>query len=246
MKWRTAISEVEHGKESIRGYELTSLMAKKSFSDVVFLVLRGTLPSAAEARMMDALLVACIDHGIGVASAVVSRLTASTGNSLHTALASGILAFGKLHGGAAQDAAEFFSSQKDTADIDVLIGSLKEKKIRVPGYGHKVLLEDSRVTALCAKARELGFFGTYCEFALMVEKSLNAVSSKKLPLNIDGALAAVLLDMGFDPIQARGVFLIGRVPGLIAHIHEEMTQGPGLRRLREDEYEYTGGKNKKI
>ncbi len=246
MKWQTAISEVKDGAESIRGYNLNELIAKKSFSEAIYLILRGNMPSQKETGMLNAILVACIDHGVGVSSAVVSRLTASTGNSLHTALASGILAFGKLHGGAAQDAAEFFIAHSGISDPNALIVSLKEKKIRIPGYGHKVLLEDPRAVALFVRARELGFFGTYCKFSVQVETSLNAVSSKKLPLNIDGAIAAILLDMGFDPIHAKGVFLIGRVPGLIAHIHEEMTQGAGLRRLKEEETEYIGEKNKTI
>lgn len=246
MKWQTAISEVKNGAESIRGYDLAELIAKKTFSEVIFLLLGGKLPTEEQVKMMDAILVACIDHGIGVSSALVSRLTASTGNSIHTALASGILTFGTLHGGAAQGAAEFFLTHKKVQDVHTLIVSLKEKKVRIPGYGHRVLQEDSRAIALFSKARELRVFGEHCEFALSVEKTLNAVSSKKLPLNIDGALGALLLDMGFDPIQARGIFLIGRVPGLIAHIHEEVTRGAGLRRLSEEEIEYIGEKNKTI
>lgn len=240
MKWSTAITDVRENKELVRGYDLGELIQKKSFVEVIYLVLRGELPSANETRMLNALFTACIDHGVGVSSALVSRLVVSTGNSLHTALASGILAFGTLHGSAVEDAAYFFQKYKNESDIGGFVKELREKKVRIPGYGHKVLEDDPRTESIFAVARDTGIYGTHCVFACAVRDALNAVSSKKLPLNVDGALAAVLLDMGFDPRLTKGFFIIGRVPGLVAHIHEEMTAGPGLRRLTEDETEYVG------
>lgn len=240
MKWTTSISDVGNGRELIRGYRLDDLISKKNFTEVIFLILQGELPSKQEARMFNALLVACIDHGVAVASAQSARLSASTGNNLHTALAAGILAFGPRHGGAAQGAAEFFFEYKECADVDSLVGSLCEKKIRIPGYGHKVLEVDHRAEKLFAIAQECGFFGRHCSFAREVAEALSRASSKKLPLNIDGAIAAILLDMGFDPLLANGLFLIGRVPGLVAHIHEETQSGTGLRRVPESDCGYTG------
>lgn len=240
MKWTTSITDVGNGRELIRGYRLDDLISKKNFVEVIFLILRGELPSKQETRMFNALLVACIDHGVAVASAQSARLSASTGNSLHTSLAAGILGFGSRHGGAAQGAAEFFHEYKECVDVDALVASLRENKKRIPGFGHKVLEVDHRAEKLLTIAKECGFFGRHCAFAREVAEALARVSSKKLPLNIDGAIAAILLDMEFDPSLANGLFLIGRVPGLVAHIHEEMTSGAGLRRLSEVECEYTG------
>lgn len=240
MKWTSAITDVQKGKELVRGYDLHDLIQQKSFVEVIYLVLRGELPDERSTKMMNAIFTACVDHGIGVSSALAARLVVSTGNSLHTALASGILAFGTLHGSAVEDAAYFFARHADTVEVTNLVKDLKSQKIRIPGYGHKVLEHDPRSDALFDVARQTGFYGKHCELAMIVRESLNEISSKKLPLNVDGALAAILLDMGFDPKIAKGFFIIGRVPGLIAHIYEEMQQENGLRRLTEDEAEYTG------
>ncbi len=246
MKWTTAITDVRDNKELVRGYDLGTLIEKKSFVEVIYLVLRGELPTKHETRMLNALFTACIDHGVGVSSAMTSRLVVSTGNSLHTALASGILAFGTLHGSAVEDAADFFVKHKNVDDVATFVKELREKKVRIPGYGHKVLEDDPRTESIFTVARETGIYGVHCAFASTVRDALNVVSSKKLPLNVDGALAAVLLDMGFDSKLAKGFFIIGRVPGLVAHIHEEMTTGPGLRRLTEDETEYVGKQEREL
>ena len=240
MRWKTSISHIQDGKEIIRGYELKELIHRKSFVEVIFLVLKGELPDEKERRMMDALFTAAIDHGIGVSSAMTARVVVSTGNSLHTALAAGILAMGKLHGSAIEDAARFFQENVTAGDVKALVNGLKEKRIKIPGYGHKILEHDQRSEALFEVAKELGFYGAHCQFAEKTLEELNKLSSKKLPLNVDGSMAAIISDMGFDWRLAKGFFIIGRVPGLVAHVYEEMTEGEGLRRLEEGETEYTG------
>jgi citryl-CoA lyase len=245
MEWKTAISTVEGGKELIRGYDLRELIAKKTFVESVWLVLKAELPNPAQLRMLNALLVACIDHGIGVSSAMTARTVVSTGNSLHTALAAGILSLGTLHGSAVEDAARFFQ-QHLGADLPALVRSLREKNIRIPGFGHKILDHDPRSEALFLVARETGFYGKHSEFAIVIASTLAAVVSKPLPVNVDGAMAAILLDMGFDSRMTKGFFILGRVPGLVAHIFEEMTSNNGLRRLREDETHYTGSRERPL
>lgn len=239
MEWSTSISHITKDKELIRGYDLKDLIAQKSFVEVIFLVLRGELPNERETRMMNALFVSVIDHGIGVASAMTARTVASTGNPLHAALAAGILALGNLHGSAIEDAARFF--QEHTGEsADDLVRDCRAKKVRLAGYGHRILAHDPRTDELFAIARETKVFGHHCAFALEIHRALNAVASKSLPLNVDGAMAAIISDMGFSWQVARGFFIIGRVPGLVAHIAEEMASGEGLRRLTEDETVYTG------
>jgi len=127
-----------------------------------------------------------------------------------------------------------------------LVKSLKEKKIRLPGYGHKVLTHDNRSEVLFAVAKETKFYGRYSRFAEEVGGELNKISAKPLPLNIDGAMAAILLDMGFDWRIAKGFFIIARVPGLVAHIYEEMTGDAGLRRLDPDDEEYAGEADRRL
>ncbi len=225
---------------------MEELIKNKNFVDVVFLVLKGNLPNENESRMLNALFTAAIDHGVGTASAMTSRIVASAGNSLHTALAAGVLAMGKLHGGATEDAAKFFAENIHEKNIADLVKSLKDKKIRLPGFGHKVLTHDHRSDALFVVAKETGFYGQHCRFAQEVGAELNKISSKALPLNIDGAMAAILLDMGFPWQMGKGFFIIARVPGLVAHICEEMADNVGLRRLDSDEEEYIGEKEREF
>lgn len=244
MKWKTAITKIEDEQEIIRGYNLQKLVEQKSFVEVIFLLLKGRLPNEKETRMLNALFAAGIDHGVGAPSATVARTVASTGNSLHAAVAAGILAMGELHGSAIEAAAKFFQENRNIvlsqsyASLQDFLNFLSEQRTRVPGYGHKVLKHDHRSDTLFAIAKETGFYGAHCEFAIAVGEALNKISKKILPLNIDGAMGAIVSDMGFDWKLAKGFFIIGRVPGLVAQVYEEMTSGEGVKRLGEDEIEY--------
>lgn len=240
MKFQTAITNINSGEEIIRGYALEDLIQKKTFAESIYLVLRGELPTDKEARMFNAILTAAIDHGPGTTSGMTARIVASAKNSLHTAVAAGILAMGELHGSAIEGAAKFFQTEKDNQDLLGLLKGYKEHHIRVPGYGHAILVDDKRATGLLAVAKDVGLFGVHCEMALAVADALGNLSSKKLPLNIDGAMAAILSDMGFSWIGIKGIFIIARVPGLVAHVSEEMVGDAGIRRLKEEDVEYTG------
>jgi citryl-CoA lyase len=240
MQWKTSVSHIKDGKEIIRGRELSELIVQESFADAIFFLLRGAMPAKKESAMMNALLVAAIDHGTGTASAMTARIVASAKNSMHTALAAGILAMGEAHGGAIEGAAKFFDDHKREADIHGLVQRMKDAKERIPGYGHAVLSRDERAELLFSLAKQHDCYGEHCAFAESVGKSLNAVSSKELPLNIDGAMAAILSDMGFDWRMARGIFIIARMPGLVAHVYEELAEGSGLRRTPENDIQYTG------
>ena len=240
MKWETDISNIQDGKEYIRGYALTDLIKEKTFSEVCFLVLKGELPNEKEARMMDALLVAAVDHGAGPPSTTVSRTVASTGNSLHTALAAGVLTMGEKHGGAAEGAATFFQEHVDDGDVEGLVKRLKDEKVRIPGYGHKILQEDHRAIVLFEVARETKVYGDHCAFSEKVRDALNAISSKPLPLNVDGAMGAILSDMGFDSRVTKGFFVMSRIVGLVAHAHEELMGDAGVRRIDEGDVAYGG------
>lgn len=239
MKFKTSITSVNNGNEIIRGENLPKLMKEKNFGDVVYLILKGKVPGENESRMINASLASMIDHGPGTNSALAARVVASAGNDLHTAVAAGLLSLGGTrHGGALGGAAKFFQQNINTSDLSALLKDLKTKKIRIPGYGHKVLAHDNRSDTLFAIASESGFYGKHCEFAIRVGVELNKTSSKPLPLNMDGANAAILSDMGFPHTLITGFFLIGRTPGLVAQVYEEMSSGEGIRRVDEGDIEY--------
>lgn len=240
MKWETAITNINSGHETIRGKKLSGLVKANSFTETIFLIWQGRMPKPAETKMLDALLVSAIDHGTGTASAMTARIVASAKNDLHTSLAAGILAMGERHGSAIENAAKFFVANSDNKNIAGLVKELKEKKVRMAGFGHAVLSKDNRSVDILKIAKKLGFYKKCCAVAVQVEKELNKISSKGVPLNIDGAMAAVLADMGFDPKIMKGIFIAARVPGLVAHIYEETKNDAGLRRLSEDEITYIG------
>jgi citryl-CoA lyase len=89
-------------------------------------------------------------------------------------------------------------------------------------------------------AADLEFSGRHTDLARAIESELEKVSGRKLPINVDGAIAAVISDMGFDWRLGKGFFIISRVPGLIAHAYEEMMTQKPMRRLGNNDFEYTG------
>ena len=241
MNIKTSITNIKNGEEIIRGHKLEELIQERSFVEVIYLLFQGKLPTEQHAKMLNAILVAAIDHGPGTVSGMTSRMSASAGNSTHSALAAGVLGFGPRHGIAGEGAMNFFYDNIDESDVAGLVARLKEQKVRLPGYGHKIFTEaDPRSEVLFGIAKELGIFGKHCNFALTIKDELNKIASKKLPLNIDGTMAAILCDMGMDARLGQTFFLISRTPGLLAQIHEEQTNDVGSRRLEEDEIEFIG------
>ena len=239
MHVTTRISRITKEAETVRGHALTDLIAGRSFAETAWLVLRGDFPSKDELALFEAALVAAVDHGAAPASSIAARVVASSGNDVHAALAAGILAQGTLHGGAIEGAARFLAVHADAADMEAVVRQEKEAGRRIPGFGHKLLEVDRRSAAIFARAKTLGLFGRHAEAAVRIEAALKASSSKPLPLNIDGAMAAAFLDLGFAPQHMRGLFAFARLPGLLAQIIEERETG-GLRRLDDDEIEYVG------
>jgi len=243
--WKSSITEIGPGVIRVRGYEITDLMANASFAQAVFLILKGELPSEAEARMMQAILVSSIDHGISPPSVLAARTIMSAGNSLNTSVAAGVMAIGDVHGGAIEQAAKIFqtwSAKEGDVDslADQLVDEMKAKKARLPGFGHRLHTTDPRTLKLFEIADKLNFTGSNIQYCMAVEKALERKSGRRLPINVDGAIAAVISDMGFDWRLGKGFFMISRLPGLIAHAYEEKTTQRPMRRLGDTNCEYTG------
>lgn len=239
MRFTTSLTKITEDQEFIRGTPLKELIKTKTFVENVMFMLRGVFPTPQELIVLNALFSAAIDHGVGAPSTTVARMVASTGNSLHTTLAAGILAMGELHGGAIEGAARFFREHIDQ-DVSETVATCKRQEVKIPGFGHRVLVKDNRSELLLAIAREQEVYGSCCALAEEIEKELSRVSSKPLPLNIDGSMAAILSDMGFTPDVMKGLFIFARLPGLIAHSVEQMQSGEGIKRLSPEEEIYNG------
>lgn len=243
-KWKTSIAGIVDGETLIHGYKLTDLMENKNFTESIWLELKGELPTDKERAMLDSILISTIDNGLGPPSVTNARNSASAGNPMQAAVAAGILGIGDAHGGAIEECARLL--QMGLA-ADKLVDKVISQGDRIPGYGHKVYKdEDPRATQIFNKAKELGFYGEHSELAKAVEAKLEELKGKKIVINVDGAIAAVISDMGFDHRLGKGFFIIGRVVGLIAHIFEEYIREKPFRRIPDGEIEYDGTPSRKL
>jgi citrate synthase len=236
--WRTAIANSDETHIWIRGYDIAALMKRASFADLFYLLHRSRLPAPGERRLVDAMLIAVADHGAGAPSCAAARLVAS-GNrvSLSAAVAAGLLAIGDEHGGAGSACMEMIAGSVERARREgvsvreaagqAVTAAVAERR-RLPGLGHRVHTTDPRVSVLFDMARETGLAGDGITFVLALEAEARA-RIKPLPINVDGALAAVLHDLGFPPAAGQFLFMIGRVAGLTAEVAEEHARERPMR-----------------
>lgn len=250
-KWKTAITEIGPGKIRVRGYAITDIMENLSYAETVYLILKGELPTKPEAELMNAILVSSIDHGATPPSVLGTRTVVSGGNSLNAALAGGVLVIGDTHGGAIEQAAKIlqeWAGRSGSAEsiANELVTWLSESRRRMPGLGHRLHTVDPRTGKLFEIAARHGYSGKHIELCKALEKALANKLGKQLPINVDGAIAAVVSDMGFDWRLGKGFFIISRTPGLLAHAYEEMTREKPMRKLGPLPFEYDGPAERKI
>jgi len=237
--WRTAIVDAGPDHLRVRGHDVLELMQRSTFTDLVFLLHHDRVPSPGERRLLDAILIGVADHGSGAPSCAAARLAAS-GNrqSLSAAVAAGVLTIGDEHGGAGSGCMDLIIEglsrvrQTHRASADVageLVAETRQRGSRVPGFGHRVHSEiDPRVAVLFDLAAREGLAGEGITFARALEQAIST-QIKPIPLNIDGALAAILVDMGFPSAVGRLLFIIGRVAGISAEVLEEHTREKPMR-----------------
>src|SRR5437764_3576367 len=246
--WNTAVTRIEPNRVAVRGYDIAELMGRVSFGAAVHLILTGELPSPAVARLMDAILVSSIDHGATPPSALAARSVASTGATLSASAPAGIMSINRHHGGAIEDCARQLKAIADRARRESIsideaaartLAAMSEAGERMPGFGHRLHTKDPRTARLFELAREAGVNGVHMQAAKAVEKAFSDVK-KSLPINVDGAIGAILADLGMDPAAFNGIFMIARTPGLIAHVIEEQTRERPMRRIDPVNHGYDG------
>src|SRR5213082_1094425 len=246
--WNTAVTRVVSFFEQKTAYDIAELMGHVSFGAAVHLILRGELPSPPIARLMDTILVASIDHGATAPSALAARTVASTGAALSASVAAGIMSINRHHGGAIEDCARQLKAIADRATHESVsmddaataaLAAMREAGERMPGFGHRYHTKDPRTARLFELAREAGVDGVHMQAARAVEKAF-ADAKKSVPINVDGAIGAILADLGMNPAAFNGIFMIARTPGLIAHVIEEQTRERPMRRIDPFNHGYDG------
>jgi citrate synthase len=232
--FRTAISTHDRDRIILRGHNITDLMISRSFGQVAFLLLVGRLPDEGEAEVFEAMLIASSDHGPNPPSTSAARIIAS-GNraAVEAAVAGGILAIGDAHGGAGEALMRLMAGALEKhpdprAAAQHLVQEATAAGRRLPGFGHRTHTADPRTVALFALARRHGIAGRGVAFVEAVQTEL-AAGGRALPINVDGAIAALLYDLGLPPPMGKVVFIIGRVAGLSAHVLEELSREAPMR-----------------
>jgi citrate synthase len=253
--WKTAITDVKPNKICLRGYPIDQLIGKISFAQAIYLVLKGEFPTPEKGKLVDAIFVSSVDHGASPPSVLAARTVASTGAELNSAVAAGVSAISRYHGGAIEEGMKLFleiaQRMKDTkaSEEEVVRDVLKEMKKkgrRASGFGHRIHTQDPRTQKLFSLAEDLGLAGQFVRIARAVEKCLEELMGKNLPINVDGAIAALLCDLDIPPEIGNAFFIIARVPGLVAHVHEEITRMRPMRKIDPQDYEYDGPGERKV
>lgn len=223
-EWETEIAS--SGEDAvIRGKKLEEVM-DMDFADAIWLLLKGEKPNEEESEIFNTILSSSIDHGVGNPSTVSARTIQSGGNDMNTSVAGGILSLGDSHGGAIEECMEILQSEKTAEEI---VKEYLEEGKKIPGLGHKVYDDrDPRAEKMLKKAEKIGISGKYVEKMKAIQEVF-AEKKIRLVMNVDGGIAAVMSDLGWEPQLGKGFFIIARTPGLVAHVREEMDE-PDFRR----------------
>lgn len=238
--WSTDIIDIHPGEISIRGYPIQELIGHISFPQMIWLMLRGDLPGKAQSALFEAALVSAVDHGPHAPSIAISRMAISCGVDLNGAMGSAVNVLGDIHGGAGQQCMEIYldsqaraargESQAVKAALDAY--RAEHGKI-VPGFGHRFHPRDpraKRLLALVDKAVEQGIIsGEFAQIGRGVEAVLEQEKGRHIPMNIDGATAVIYSELGFAPELGRGIFILSRSVGILAHAWEQMREGRRIK-----------------
>ncbi|MAR70671.1 citryl-CoA lyase [Halomonas sp.] len=236
--WHTEIIDMTPGEIRYRGYPIEELIGRIGFAEMVWLMTRGELPTQPQSTLLEAALMSAVDHGPQAPSIAIARMAMTCGSSLNNAMASAINVLDDIHGGAGEQAVELYQSiderltsgmsLAEAARAGLSVWSDCHGKI-VPGFGHRFHPIDPRAPRLlqlideAAERNEID--GRYADIAREIERQLTEAKGKPIPLNIDGATAAIYAELKFPAPLARGLFCLSRSVGILAHAWEQKCQG---------------------
>ena len=226
--WATGVSRIEPNVIELRGRPVQELIGTTSFAGVIWLMLRGDTPSPAQERLLTAALVASVDHGPHAPSIAVARMAATCGVGLNNAVATGVNLLGDVHGGAGEQCMALLREVAG-GDVTEVVSAWRARSRYLPGFGHRFHTVDPRRDPLLGLVEQAVADGTvegsYLRAAQAVERLLTAGRTTPVPINIDGCTAVVYGELGFPPPLARGLFVLSRSVGILAHAWEETGQG---------------------
>jgi len=239
--WDTSIIDIHPGRIAIRGYPIEQLIGRVRFPEMIWLMLRGELPTPDQAELLEAALVPGVDHGPHAPSIAIARMAVTCGLPVNGAMASAVNVLDDVHGGAGQQCMERYREidalAGESGDVAMAATKVLERheaageKI-MPGFGHRFHPVDPRVAplyALLSRAERRGTIGgRYARIGRAVEAALQARKGRLIPMNIDGITAVIFSELGFEPELGRGLFVLSRSVGILAHAWEQKQRGRRL------------------
>jgi citrate synthase len=236
--WRTSIIDMQPGVIRFRGYAIEDLIGRVTFPQMIWLLTRGELPTAAQAALLDAALMAGVDHGPQAPSIAIARMAATCGVGLNNAMGTAVNVLGDIHGGAGEQSVELFldiqrrieAGASETAAVDAGLAAFVAAHGKIiPGYGHRFHPVDPRSPRLLELVDQAAAAGTvsgkFARIGRAIEAALERQNGRRIPMNIDGATAVIYAELGFPPPLARGLFCLSRSVGILAHAWEQTQQG---------------------
>jgi citrate synthase len=237
--WRTSIIEMKPGVIRFRGYPIEELIGRVGLAQMIWLMTRGDLPGKAQGALLDAALMAGVDHGPQAPSIAIARMAATCGVGLNNAMGSAVNVLGDVHGGAGEQAVEMYENAANRIDagaseVDAVKAALDDAIATygkfISGFGHRFHPIDPRAPRLLQLVDEAAargeVSGRYASIARAIENELaTRKGGKRIPMNIDGATAVVYAELGFPAPLARGLFCLSRSVGILAHAWEQTGQG---------------------
>lgn len=235
----TSICTSDATSITVRGLDLCDeVIGKVDFTSYFWLLVTGTMPEARQKVLADAVLCAIAEHGL-VPSVVATRMTyAAAPEAFHGAVAAGLLGCGSVVLGSAEVAGRFYAgivARAASEGIDpaeaakAAVRALRAEKKAIPGFGHPQHSGgDPRAHRLLAIAREQGLEGAHIAMLHTIGEVLPDTIGRSLPINVNGAIPAVMLDAGFPLAALKGISLLARTASLIAHLQEESERPIGF------------------
>ncbi|WP_245218108.1 citryl-CoA lyase [Ruegeria sp. HKCCE3926] len=238
--WRTSIIDMKPGQISFRGNAIEDLIGNVSFPQMIWLMVRGDLPSDAQARLFEAALVAGVDHGPQAPSIAAARMAATCGVGLNNAMATAVNMLGDVHGGAGEQCAELYYDIAARMDCGASLNDAVKDGLDswretygkiVSGFGHRFHKPvDPRAPRLMQLVRDAAAEGTvsgrFADIGEEVRAELGRQrGGRPIAMNIDGATAVIFCELGFPAPLSRGLFCLSRSVGILAHAWEQTSQG---------------------
>jgi len=241
--WTTKVGWASEGKILVRGYRAEELIRTLDFSEAAYLVIRGELPAREQARALDAVLRSGLDQAFINSAVPPARFAASAApEAPAAAIAAGVIAFGSVTGSPRACAEMLIEAHRAMVEGGLAPAATARRVVeeharrgaRIPGIGHPMHKRiEPRARALREVVAGLGAWGARARLLEAIAREASRHHGRRLPVNLAGTVAAVLLEIGFEPLEMVGLAVLSYLPSLIAHTVEEIREGVPLRIIPE-------------